>query len=192
MLQEAVSAHPAFAGRTPTLCDGSNASDRESYRPGLRALEELGVRSPLAEAGLSKDDIHRLAAHTGMDRPDQQARPCLLTRFAYGLAPTAEALAALDEAEYAVAGLLAADGPGPAPEFRLRLVAGPETNSDGRPKTHGPVPLNSFRTELHFSAAPPAELSRRLIEAVVAQGLAEPHLRILEHISGHYDRGTSP
>lgn len=47
------------------LCDGSNADDLRAFRPGLRALAEAGVRSPLAEAGLSKETIRALAASTG-------------------------------------------------------------------------------------------------------------------------------
>ena len=46
------------------LCDGTNASDAGQYRPGIRAVEELGILSPLASAGLTKADIHRCAALT--------------------------------------------------------------------------------------------------------------------------------
>ena len=63
------------------LCDGTNASDAGQYRPGIRAVEELGILSPLASAGLTKADIHRCAALTGMEDPEQKARPCLLTRL---------------------------------------------------------------------------------------------------------------
>ena len=56
------------------LCDGGNADDLKAFRPGLRAVAEAGVRSPLAEAGLSKADIRELARATGLDRPDQPAR----------------------------------------------------------------------------------------------------------------------
>ena len=58
------------------LCDGTNASDARQYRPGIRAVEELGILSPLASAGLTKADIHRCAALTGMEDPEQKARPC--------------------------------------------------------------------------------------------------------------------
>ena len=182
-LREASSSHPAFAGQAPVLCDGTNLSDWNDYRPGRRALEELDVRSPLAEAGLGKDDIRRLAARIGLDRPDQHARPCLLTRFAYGLPPTLEALAALETAENVVDGLLAAHTD-PVPEFRLRFVAGPETiGSDG-----ASVPLRAYRTELHVGAELPDILIRRLLDAAAKQGLAVPRLRVLAQVSGHYDR----
>ncbi|EGY26024.1 hypothetical protein DA2_1692 [Desulfovibrio sp. A2] len=97
------------------LCDGTNADDLTAHRPGLRALRELAVRSPLAEAGLSKTDIRTLAARTGMDRPDQAARPCLLTRLAYGMPPHAAILARLAAAEGELEDLGLWD-------FRLRLA----------------------------------------------------------------------
>lgn len=65
------------------LCDGSNASDLQEYRPGLAALRELSVDSPLAEAGLDKAAIRRLAAATGLEHATQASAPCLLTRFPY-------------------------------------------------------------------------------------------------------------
>ena len=182
-LREASSGHPAFAGQTPVLCDGTNLSDWNDYRPGRRALEDLDVRSPLAEAGLGKDDIRRLAARIGLDRPDQHARPCLLTRFAYGLSPTLAALTALEAAENVVDGLLAAHAD-PVPEFRLRFVAGPETTGNDGVSP----PLRSYRTELHISAELPNALNRRLLDAVAKQGLAVPRLQVLERVSGHYDR----
>ena len=182
-LREACLGHPAFAGQTPVLCDGTNLSDWNDYRPGRRALEELEVRSPLAEAGFSKDDIRRLAVRIGLDRPDQHARPCLLTRFAYGLSPTLAALTALETAENVVDGLLAAHAD-PVPEFRLRFVAGPETSgNDG-----ASAPLRAYRTELHIGAKLPDALNRRLLDAVTKQGLSAPRLRVLERVSGHYDR----
>lgn len=108
------------------LCDGTNADDMQVYRPGLRALREGGVRSPLAEAGLAKADVRAAARASGLDRPEQRARPCLLTRFAYGLAPNAAALRQLDEAEAALAALPAPDGaPGVLGDFRLRLTPAP-------------------------------------------------------------------
>ena len=186
-LQEAILAHPAFVGQKPILCDGSSLSDQKAHRPGMRALEELGVRSPLAEAGLHKEDIRRLAARTGLDRPDQHARPCLLTRFAYGLAPTPEVLAALEAAENSLDRLLAAYAPH-APEFRLRLVAGPEPASNGRSIPPGPFPVNAYRTELHLGAELPEALNRRLAHAVTQEGLAVPRLLVLDRVSGHYDR----
>lgn len=103
------------------LCDGTNASDAGQYRPGIRAVEELGILSPLASAGLTKADIHRCAALTGMEDPEQKARPCLLTRLPYGMKPERSLLAGLAAGERAVHGVFASAGL-PGPDFRLRLV----------------------------------------------------------------------
>ena len=99
------------------LLDGSNASDVREYRPGSRALEELGVLSPLAEAALSKPMIQVLAAEQGLDRPTQPNRPCLLTRFPYGFTPTRELMVRIEATEDAVEELGFKD-------FRLRWVEG--------------------------------------------------------------------
>jgi uncharacterized protein len=66
------------------LCDGSNADDVHDYRPGRRALGELGVRSPLLEAGLSKDDVRELSRALGLATWNKPARACLASRFPYG------------------------------------------------------------------------------------------------------------
>ena len=71
------------------LADGTNASDRKQYRPGERALKELGVFSPWAEAGFEKPRMRELAAMVGFPDPDQPSRPCLMTRFPYSVQPQA-------------------------------------------------------------------------------------------------------
>ena len=111
----------AFAGQRPCVCDGSNKSDREGFRPGLRALAELGVRSPLDEAGLSKEDIRILAVKTGLERPDQVARPCLLTRFPYDTSPSLDALHKLEAMEARVEMILKARLDN-IPDFRIRAT----------------------------------------------------------------------
>ncbi|MGE4311993.1 PP-loop family protein [Desulfovibrio sp.] len=93
------------------LCDGSNADDLVAYRPGLRALQEADVMSPLAESGMDKAAIRAAARATGLDDPEQRARPCLLTRLAYGLAPDADVLARLAAAEEALSGLADLEAP---------------------------------------------------------------------------------
>lgn len=61
------------------LCDGTNHSDLSHYRPGLKALSELKIHSPLAEASFSKQDNREVGALIGLDHWDQAARPCMLT-----------------------------------------------------------------------------------------------------------------
>ena len=66
------------------VLDGSNSDDPDEYRPGLAALAELGVRSPLKEAGLTKNEIRELSREAGLSTWDKPSAPCLATRFPYG------------------------------------------------------------------------------------------------------------
>ena len=75
-----------------TLIDGTNADDLQVYRPGRKALRELGVISPLAELGFSKAEIRRLAAERGLACAKRPSMPCLATRFEYGTELTPELL----------------------------------------------------------------------------------------------------
>jgi pyridinium-3,5-biscarboxylic acid mononucleotide sulfurtransferase len=78
------------------VADGSNADD---YRPGMRAGEELGVRRPLLEAGLTKPDIRALSAEMGLPTHDKPATACLASRFPYGNAITEDKLRRVARAE---------------------------------------------------------------------------------------------
>jgi uncharacterized protein len=78
---------------------GTNYDDLDDFRPGNRAIGELGVRSPLAEAKLTKDDIRRLSRQFGLPTADMPSSPCLASRISYGLEVTAERLRQIDEAE---------------------------------------------------------------------------------------------
>ncbi|MDO5483454.1 MAG: PP-loop family protein [Desulfovibrionaceae bacterium] len=162
-LQNTLAQSALACGQAPLpVCDGSNADDMRGFRPGLRALAEAGVHSPLAAAGLSKAEIRALAAATGLDRPEQQARPCLLTRLAYGLTPDAALLARLADAETALAAL-----PGMG-DFRLRLT---------------PAPV------LQLAALPAMpQTSRRRLEAILeAHGFAGCAIRVTQQVSGFFD-----
>jgi uncharacterized protein len=66
------------------IADGSNYSDRDDYRPGRRATAELGVRSPLWEVKLTKDEIRKLSKKRGLPTWDKAASPCLASRIPYG------------------------------------------------------------------------------------------------------------
>ncbi len=81
------------------LCDGTNADDLLEYRPGLRALSENGVLSPIAMAGLSKNDLREIGRFLGLDAADKPSSPCGLTRFPYGTHVTSEMLTAVADAE---------------------------------------------------------------------------------------------
>ena len=88
------------------LCDGSNVSDAEDYRPGERALRELGIRSPLAEAGFTKPDIRAAAQALGLPNAQTPAAACLASRIPYGTPLDAGLLHRIDQAE----ALLRAEG----------------------------------------------------------------------------------
>lgn len=81
------------------LLDGTNASDQISDRPGMKALQELSVRSPLRECGLSKDEIRRLSKQAGLFTWDKPAYACLATRIPTGEPITAEKLNRTEQAE---------------------------------------------------------------------------------------------
>ena len=81
------------------LAEGSNADDSCDYRPGQRAGVELGIRTPLAESGLSKNEIRQLLRHFGLSNWDLPSTPCLATRLAYDLPLTSERLKRVAEAE---------------------------------------------------------------------------------------------
>ena len=66
------------------LIEGSNTDDTKVYRPGLKALEELGVRSPFLVAGFSKEDIRELAREFNLDVWNKPSNSCILTRLPYG------------------------------------------------------------------------------------------------------------
>jgi uncharacterized protein len=122
-------ADPAFRGNPPTRCyackrelfarlrgiaaeerleavlDGSNVDDEGDFRPGRRAAQEQGVRSPLLEAGLTKADVRALARARGLPNWDRPAQACLASRVPYGEELTPERLARVARAEAAVRAL---------------------------------------------------------------------------------------
>lgn len=154
------------------LADGTNASDLGVYRPGLRALRELGIHSPLADANVAKDEIRALGRALGFADPEQAARPCLLTRYPYGVRPTHEELALLAEAEALLEAHPAREGRG----FRLR-----------RPE--------ATRTLLQLDAGGNVEGARAALEVLLAAltetfGERLPGLtgEVTGRVSGWFDR----
>lgn len=141
------------------LCDGTNADDLGVYRPGLQALREAGVHSPLAEVGFSKAQLRALGAATGLEDPGQVARPCLLTRLAYGLTPERALLRRVEAAEQALEALGLMD-------FRLRICPQPVLQTR---------PLSDAQ-------------KKAALELLLAQGFADAELLEEEQIGGFFDR----
>ena len=99
------------------LLDGTNASDDAGDRPGMRALRELEVRSPLRECGLTKDEVRLRSRQAGLFTWDKPAYACLATRVPTGVPITAPDLEKVERAEEALSALGFSD-------FRVRLFHG--------------------------------------------------------------------
>jgi uncharacterized protein len=99
-----------------TIIDGNNASDDAADRAGMRAVEEMGVRSPLRECGLAKDTIRQLSREAGLFTWDKPAYACLATRVLGGQPITAEKLHGIEAAEQVLFALGFSD-------FRVRMAA---------------------------------------------------------------------
>jgi uncharacterized protein len=84
------------------VLDGSNVDDEGDYRPGLRALAELGIMSPLREAGLTKQDIRDMSRRFALPTWDKPAFACLASRIPYGETITVEKLSRVEKAETAL------------------------------------------------------------------------------------------
>ncbi len=87
------------------VVEGSVVDDADDYRPGMRAVSELGVRSPLKEAGLTKAEVRALSREMDLATWDAPSSPCLATRLPYGTAITVERLRRIERAEALLAGL---------------------------------------------------------------------------------------
>ncbi|MBR1912788.1 MAG: ATP-dependent sacrificial sulfur transferase LarE [Treponema sp.] len=81
------------------VCEGSNVDDMGDYRPGLQAVAELGVKSPLRYCGLHKQEIRALSKEMGLSTWEKPSFACLASRFVYGQTITAEKLGMVDKAE---------------------------------------------------------------------------------------------
>jgi uncharacterized protein len=93
------------AERGAVVVDGNNADDRGDYRPGRQAAREFGVRSPLDEVDLLKDEIRELSRRAGLPTWDEPASACLSSRIPYHHEVTDEKLRTIERAEQALRGL---------------------------------------------------------------------------------------
>lgn len=102
-----------------TVIDGTNADDLKSYRPGLAALEELGILSPLAELGITKAEVRRMAAELHLECAEKPSVPCMATRFEYGSLLTEDLIRKAIDGEDLVRKLVPS-----VHDVRLRIHAG--------------------------------------------------------------------
>ena len=113
------------------VIDGTNADDLTKYRPGQKALRELGVRSPLAECNFSKAEVRQLSRELGLSTAEKPASPCFATRFDYGMELTAEKIRKVAAGEEIIRKFVPQ-----AAEIRLRIdnsTARIEVSSDQLP-----------------------------------------------------------
>ena len=96
---------PLARARGAHIAVGTNVDDLGDFRPGVAAADELGVRKPLADAGLTKADVRALAQRLGLPVADKPASPCLASRIAYGVRVSPERLRRIERAEEAVRAL---------------------------------------------------------------------------------------
>ena len=144
------------------VLDGTNADDLDDYRPGRKAAEELGVRSPLLEAGLTKAEIRELSRARRLPTWDKPALACLSSRFPYGTAITEERIAKVAAAEEALLSL-------GFRQFRVRY--------------HGEVARIELQPEeLDLMLDP--ELRRQVHEQVKAAGFTYVALDLLGYRTG--------
>jgi uncharacterized protein len=87
------------------IVDGANADDLKEHRPGLKAMKEAGVRSPLLELGLGKREVREIARKFGLSVHDKPSMACLASRIPYGERITRQKLLKVDKAEEFLVGL---------------------------------------------------------------------------------------
>jgi uncharacterized protein len=85
-----------------SILDGTNLDDMQDYRPGLRAVNELGVRTPLVDCAIGKADVRRLSQGLGLSTWDKATNTCLLTRLPFGTPVSMPMLQRIEEAERAL------------------------------------------------------------------------------------------
>ncbi len=93
----------AAAEGITTVLEGSHSGDMNDYRPGMKAIDELGVISPLKNAGFDKKSIYELSAYLKLPTSEKESYPCLATRIPYGTPLTADLMKRADNAEKIIA-----------------------------------------------------------------------------------------
>ncbi|MBI4399341.1 ATP-dependent sacrificial sulfur transferase LarE [Candidatus Micrarchaeota archaeon] len=89
-----------------TILDGTNADDVNDFRPGMKAAQELEVKSPLLDLGISKKQVREMALEFGLPNHDKPSNPCLSSRIMHGIRVDASRLKRVENAESFISGLL--------------------------------------------------------------------------------------
>lgn len=146
------------------VVEGSTVDDLSQYRPGRAALAELGIGSPLLEAGLTKDEIRILSREGGLSTWEKPSAPCLATRVPYGAHLTPEILGRIETAEESLRGL----------GFRILRV-----------RHHGDLARIELDDEGFSRAAGP--LRHRVVECLTRAGYRQVTLDLEGYRSGCFD-----
>lgn len=154
----------AAACKIPVVIDGTNTDDCKEYRPGRQALKELGIVSPLAEAGFTKKQVRQLAAMYDLEEADLPASACLATRFPYETSLTEQRLKQVELAE----------------DFLHTLIPGPI-----RIRVHGDMARIEVEKQ-NFSAVLTAH--ERITEQLKIFGFDTVTLDLAGFRSGSFDR----
>jgi pyridinium-3,5-biscarboxylic acid mononucleotide sulfurtransferase len=159
------------------IADGSNADDRGDYRPGRQAAREFGVRSPLDEVGLTKQEIRELSKRAGLPTWDEPASACLSSRIPYHSEVTAEKLRIIERAEAAVRAM----------GFRVCRVRHHDLSVADGPST-ALARLEIGRDEL--PRALEAEISDRLVRELRAVGYQHVTIDLQGYRMGSLNEGV--
>ena len=136
-----LAARPDVGAWVRVVVNGANLDDQGDHRPGLRAAGEYHVRSPLADCGLTKEQVRAIARGWGIEVADKPAMPCLASRIAYGEAVTVERMARIDKAEQ----WLRSRGFG---DVRVRHHPGDLARVELPPSSHGLLTVGATQEEL--------------------------------------------
>jgi uncharacterized protein len=158
------------------IADGSNADDRGDYRPGRQAAREFGVRSPLDDVGLTKQEIRELSRRAGLPTWDEPASACLSSRIPYHSEVTAEKLRIIERAEAAVRAM----------GFRVCRVRHHDLNTGSR--TTALARLEIGRDEL--PRALEAEISERIVRELRAIGYQHVTIDLQGYRMGSLNEGV--
>jgi len=165
------------AERGAVVVDGNNADDRGDYRPGRQAAREFGVRSPLDEVNLTKDEIRALAKRAGLPTWDEPASACLSSRIPYHTEVTDEKLRTIERAEQALRAL----------GFRVFRVRHHEDRTDGASTVHALARVEIAREEMPRALDP--EVSGAIVRALKAAGYRYVSLDLQGYRTGSLNEG---